>query len=260
MLIPESHLLECRLVLGLVDLLEDVLETTVVLLHDGVLGAQVKREVALDGILEAGLGEANNGFVGVVHSHEDTRSLELVGLHHCGSLAGILGFEGHNELTGLLSDEISSTVLITEGVSSNNDRGSPAWNHPRDVLDDDWLSEDGSVKLVSDSAVGGLVHGLEVELFDTRLIGSDGGPLDPHLAGLDGVGRVEGDTVIGGVAVLHAEIEVLDVEVEVGSDQLVLDGLPDDSGHFIAVELDDWIGNSDLLHVLFIFDTTKSLI
>jgi hypothetical protein len=32
-------------------------------------------------------------------------------------------------------------------------------------------------------------------------------------------------------------------------DQLVLDELPDDAGHLIAVELDDRIGDLDLCHV-----------
>ena len=48
-----------------------------------------------------------------------------------------------------------------------------------------------------------------------------------------------GDLVVGGVAVLDAEVVVLQVDVEVRQDQLVLDELPDDPGHLVAVELDD---------------------
>jgi hypothetical protein len=35
------------------------------------------------------------------------------------------------------------------------------------------------------------------------------------------------------------QVEVAQVDVEVGQDQLVLDELPDDPGHLVAVELDD---------------------
>jgi hypothetical protein len=38
------------------------------------------------------------------------------------------------------------------------------------------------------------------------------------------------------VPVLDAEVEVLEVDVEVGKDQLILDELPDDARHLVAVE------------------------
>ena len=39
--------------------------------------------------------------------------------------------------------------------------------------------------------------------------------------------------------VLDPEVEVDELRVEVGQDQLVLDERPDDAGHLVAVELDD---------------------
>ncbi len=68
----------------------------------------------------------------------------------------------------------------------------------------------------------------------------------PYL--LDGVGRVDRHLVVGRVAVLDAEVVILEVDVEIGVDQLVLDELPDDAGHLVAVELDDGIGHLDLRH------------
>ena len=65
---------------------------------------------------------------------------------------------------------------------------------------------------------------------------------------LDGVRRGHGDLVLGGVAVLDAEIEVEQVDVEVGQDQPILDELPDDPGHLVAVELDDGVLDLDLRH------------
>ena len=51
-----------------------------------------------------------------------------------------------------------------------------------------------------------------------------------------------GDLVVGLVAILDAEVVVLEVHVEIGVDQLVLDELPDDPRHLIAVHLDDGAG------------------
>jgi hypothetical protein len=56
---------------------------------------------------------------------------------------------------------------------------------------------------------------------------------------LDGVGGFDRDLVLGLVAVLDAEVVVLDRKVEIGKDQFVLDRLPDNAGHFIAIEIDD---------------------
>ena len=68
----------------------------------------------------------------------------------------------------------------------------------------------------------------------------------PYL--LDRVGGIDRHLVVGRVAVLDAEVEVVQVDVEIGVDQLVLDQLPDDAGHLVAVELDDRIFDLDLRH------------
>jgi hypothetical protein len=44
------------------------------------------------------------------------------------------------------------------------------------------------------------------------------------------------------------KVVILEVDVEIGVDQLLLDELPDDAGHLVAVELDDRVGNLDLGH------------
>jgi hypothetical protein len=50
------------------------------------------------------------------------------------------------------------------------------------------------------------------------------------------------------VAVLHPQVVVVEVDIEVGEDQLVLDPLPDDAGHFVPVEIHDRVGDFDLGH------------
>src|SRR5690606_18494504 len=79
---------------------------------------------------------------------------------------------------------------------------------------------------------------------------------DPVL--LDGVGGVDRHLVVGAVAVLDAEVEIFQVDVERGMDQLVLDELPDDPGHLIAVDFDDGIFHLYLRHGHLVTDLRKS--
>jgi hypothetical protein len=72
-------------------------------------------------------------------------------------------------------------------------------------------------------------HLLQLELLHARLIRGDRRALDAHVVLLDGLGRLDRHPVVGRVAVGQAQVEVLDLEVEVGEDELVLDHLPDDA-------------------------------
>ena len=142
--------------------------------------------------------------------------------------------------------EVGGAVLVAERVAADDDRLVPAGHEARDVGDDDRLAEDDAAEDVADRAVRALPHLLEAELLDARLVGRDRGALDADAVLLDGVGRVDRDLVVGRVAVLDAEVVVLEVDVEVGVDEAVLDELPDDAGHLVAVEFDDGAFNLDL--------------
>jgi hypothetical protein len=56
------------------------------------------------------------------------------------------------------------------------------------------------------------------------------------------------DLVVGLVAVFHPEVEIHQVDIEERGDQLVLDVLPDDPGHLVAIEFDDGVGHLDFCH------------
>jgi hypothetical protein len=106
--------------------------------------------------------------------------------------------------------------------------------------------EDGAAQVVPNGAVGRQPHLLELELLDALLVRGDGGALDADAVFLDGLGGVQGDLVVGLVAVGQAQVVVLEVDVQVRVDELVLDVLPDDAGHLVAVQLDDGVLDLDL--------------
>ncbi len=145
--------------------------------------------------------------------------------------------------------EVGGPILVAVSVTADDDGLRPTGHQAGHVAADDGLAEDDAAEDVADGAVGALPHLLQIELFDARLVRRDGRALDADAVLLDGVGRVDGDLVARRVAVFDRKVVVFEVHIQIRMDQLVLDQLPDDAGHLVAVELDDGSGHLDLLHL-----------
>ena len=247
-LVGQTRGVEVGLELGLEDLGEDVLERAVVRLEDRVLRRQVDGIVALQPVGQRRASEVRDRVVEVVHPHCDSAIGAVVGDYVLDGVGAVLGRERDGELSGAGHLEVRRLVLVAVGVTADDDRLGPAGHQPRDVADDDRLAEHDAAEDVADRAVGRDPHLLQAELLDPRLVGGDGRALDADAVPLDGVGGVDGHLVVGRVTVLDAQVVVVEVDVEVGVDQPVLDERPDDAGHLVAVELDDGVLHLDLRH------------
>ena len=232
--------------LGLEHGLEDVLEAPVIGLEDGVLGGQVDREFAVEAEGHRGAGEVLDRVIEVVHRHGDTgaRIVEHLMLDHLTVLAdeldGQLALARHHKVGGL--------VLVAEGVTADDDGLGPAGDEARHVLADDRLAENHAAQDVADRAVRRLPHLGQIEFLHPRLVRRDGRALHADAVLLDRVGAVDGHLVGGRVAMLNAKVVIVEGEVQIREDQLVLDQLPDDPCHLVAVEIDHGIGDFDLGH------------
>ena len=235
--------------LGVEDLLEQVLELPVVGLQDRVLGGQVDRVVALEAVAEAGPGEVADRVVVVVHPHGDAAVGAVVGDLELHRLAAVVGGEGHRDGAGARHLEVGRLVLIAVGMTADDDRLRPTGDELGDVRADDRLAEHDAAEDVADRAVRRPPHLLQAELLDPGLVRRDRGALDADAVTLDRLGGVDRDLVLGGVTVFDAEVEVVELDVEVRQDQAILDELPDDPRHLVAVELDDGVLDLDLRHV-----------
>lgn len=60
--------------------------------------------------------------------------------------------------------------------------------------------------------------------------------------------RINCDLVICLIAVFHTKVVVVKRDVEVRQNQTIFNELPNDSGHFVAVEFDNRVSNFDLGH------------
>lgn len=176
-----------------------------------------------------------DGFVGVVHGQGHTRSLVVVYFQDLLWNRGVSRLVDQLQSPWAWDKGVSGLVLVGVGVSSNYYWFFPAWDQSWDSWDDNRFSEDCTTQDVSDGAVWRLPHFGEAKLLDTTFIGSDGGTLDADTVFLDGVGSIGGDFILGSITGLDGQVVVLQVDVQVGQDQLGLDPGPDDPGHFVTV-------------------------
>jgi hypothetical protein len=93
MFVPETLALIFLTVFLFINFLEDILETTIILLQDGVLGAHVQGHVFGKSHLETTVSETLDGIVGVVHGHTYTTIFRVVIDVPLGRLRAIGGCE-----------------------------------------------------------------------------------------------------------------------------------------------------------------------
>jgi len=223
-LVVDTLLLELLDVLRLVDLFEGVLEESIVLLQDGVLGGELEWHSTVERVKEASMSELSNRIVRVEHTQVAAASLQVRNLLHSWCVA-IIWLEDELDLAWLGDNVVLASVLVTESVSTDDDWLGPSWHKSRDARDNNGLTEDGSVKDVPDRAVWRSPHLLESELLNTALVWGDRGALDSYLVLLDSVGAIDGDLVVSGVTGSDTQIVVLGLEVNVWMNVLQKDQL-----------------------------------
>ena len=89
----------------------------------------------------------------------------------------------------------------------------PARHKTRNGGYHDGFSENCATTDISDSSVGRFPHLLEVELSHASLVRGYSCALYSNFACLNGFGSLNRHLNVCGITVLHAEVEILDVEV-----------------------------------------------
>lgn len=112
-------------------------------------------------------------------------------------------------------------------------------------------AEDRAVEDRADRPIRAFPHLVELVFFDALLVRRDRGAFDADVVLFDGVACVDCDPIARGVPVREAEVIVFGVQLHKRRKQLVLDLLPQDAGHLIAVHFDDGICHFDLVHYTF---------
>ena len=240
---------ELRLVMGLVLLLEDLLERAVVDLGDRVLGGEPQILLRVQGVLETAPGESADALLRVVLGQPYRRALGHVHVQGLGPAA--LPGEGEHGGAGLVRAQVHRLVHVAVGVTGHGDGGLPSLDHGLQEGQDDGGPEGGAVQDGADRAVGGPPHLRELGiLLHALFVGCDGSALDSDAQPLRSVGGVQRDLIFRLVAVEEAQVVILRLQVHEGEDQLLLDPRPQDPGHLVPVHLHQRNLHPDLVHLV----------
>ena len=108
----------------------------------------------------------------------------------------IIWCEFNFNLSWFCDNIILAPILISECMSTNNDGLCPSWDKSWDVRNDDWFSEHGSIKNVSNSSVGRSPHLLKLEFLNSAGIWSNCSALDSNFMLLCCFCSVNSDLII----------------------------------------------------------------
>ena len=197
-------------------------------------------------VLEAAAREPLDGGVHVVHALDHAWLIKVV--NQATLLVALRVGEDQLGLAGAGHAVLDVLVDVTIPVTRDGDGALPALHYGLDTLDHDGCAEDGAVEHRADGAIGALPHLVQVVLLHALRVGGDGRALYGHAQALGGLGGVDGHLVARLVSVLKAQVIVLGLKIDVRADKLILDDLPDDAGHLVAVHLDERGLHFDLRH------------
>src|ERR1019366_6984408 len=204
-LVRQAALAELRLELVLVDRREDVHEVAIIGLQDGVLGGEVQRPAAHDGVVEAGAGEPLDRHAGVVHGHDHAVArAELMHLQ-CLHRAAVGRLKRQCRLAWAGDLHLHRAVDVAIGMPPDNDRLRPVRHQPGHVLANDRLAEKGAVQNVARRAVRAAIHPLQVEFLHPGVVRGDRRARHADAVLRNGVGGIDRNLVVGLIAVFDAQ-------------------------------------------------------
>ena len=187
--------------------------------------------------------EVRYGLICLCHTHEYTRTAQLIDLYPFTRLNGSHGLASwceHNlNFASGRQGDIHAAILAASSVRRDNDWLLPALNVAPLTLDDDRLSKHGaSAQALVYRHIWRFKALLEPQSHHIVLIYTvDGRTFDPNPVPLDGRSCLDSHLITRLFSISYAQIKILDINVEVPQYQLLLNQLPHHLGHLVPTAL-----------------------
>src|SRR5690606_17759430 len=145
----------------------------------------------------------------VVHRHRYSVSFKVINFPR-GSLSGFVS-KAHSQSSFSFDNFISSFILISKSMTTNNNWLCPTLNVTRYVAHNDWLTENSSSHNVTDGSVRRFPHFFQSEFLNTCFIWSDRSTFDSYIIFFNCFSSINGYLVISRISVLNSQIVVFDI-------------------------------------------------
>ena len=135
-------------------------------------------------------------------------------------------------------------------MTCQSDRLFPAGNKRRNTLNEDRCTEDRTVHDRTDRTVRALPHLLKLILIHTLCVWSDCGTLNCNAEFNGTVGSIDCYLIVSFITMRQSQIKILCLQIHKRFNDDILDLLPDDSCHFIAIHLNEWRFHLNFTHLI----------
>ena len=248
----DAGFLKLFFIVSVVNFLENILEAVIVNLRNGVFRGKPQVLLRVERIAEAGVRKAGNAAVQIVLALHHARAFEF--LDCLARLRAVRRSDHEFRLAACRHRAFHIAVHVAVSMTGQRDGLFPVRHKGNDTLHQDWRAEHGAVQNGADRAVRGFPHLMQVVFLHAGSVRGDGRAFHGDAVFFCGLGALHCDAVACLVAVLEPQIIVFRLQIHVRQDEDLLEHLPDDARHLVAVHL-----HERRLHLqLFHFNTSKT--
>ena len=243
----QPRLLKCAAVFLVKDLLEQQFERLIVILRNGILCRKPHVLLHIQRIGKAAARKGQDRIVAVVHGLHNARTPEMIN-RLPRKLPAIFIRKHEFRFSRLLHPILDRAIQVAIGMARDRDRTFPAGNDRLDLRNQDRRTEHRAVKRSTDRRIGRTPKLAQAILLFSLQVWRNGRALGADLQPLDRIGGFDRHRIPRFFPIWEGKVIILRVKLHKGQDQFLLDHVPDNARHFIAVQLRDRILHLDSFH------------
>ena len=219
----------------LINLCKNLLKASVINLGDRILASKPQTLLCIQRIIKATLCKTCDGCIQVMHSLKDTCTFIM--MDQFLFLLTVLTLKQQIGISRSVNIHFCILIYISISVTGNGNGFLPVLYAWLDSLYYNRGTEHGSIQNGTDGTIRTFVHFFQCVLFHSGFIGSDGCTFYSNAIFLCSFCCIYSYLIICFISVFQAKIIVLCVQINKRKKKLILDHLPEDSGHLVSVHL-----------------------
>ena len=153
------------------------------------------------------------------------------------SLLAVFSFEYQHSISWFVNVHLGILIYIAVSMTGNGDRFLPVLHTWLDSLYHNGSTKNSSIQDCTNSSVRAFVHFFQIILRHSGFIRGNGGTFNSNSVFLGGFRCIYSYLVISLISVFQSKIIVFCLQINKRKKKLILDQLPQNSGHLVPIHL-----------------------